>query len=215
MVASNEQISSALKSEVVNSPLFVLDPNELENRVKNLSMIKHAFIRRYLLPHPCLKVEVLEEFPWATLYGPSPNLQAKFVVAESGRLISLADFPNVYKPALKIYVEDPKRLHLAESDVEQWANWTNYISKQTQCPVVAIDMLEPHNIKVETSKFSLVLGNPDSGLPRRLYRLAAVLEALASQHKEPIYVNLSLNSNIPVKLAKKSDKLGEEKVTQL
>lgn len=215
MVASNEQISSALKSEVVNSPLFVLDPNELENRVKNLSIIKHAFVRRYLLPHPRLKVEVLEEFPWATLYCPSPNLQAKFVVAESGRLISLADFPNVYKPALKIYAEDPRRFHLTEADVEQWANWTNYISKQTQCPVVAIDMLEPHNIKVETSKFSLVLGNPDSGLPCRLYRLAAVLEVLASQHKEPIYVNLSLNSNIPVKLAKKSDKLAEEKITQL
>ncbi len=67
-------------------------------------------------------------------------------------------------------------------------------------------MREPHNIKVETSKFTLVLGNPDSGLTRRLNRLPSVLELLANQHKEPIYINLALDSNIPVKLAKKTDK---------
>ena len=77
-------------------------------------------------------------------------------------------------------------------------------------------MRDPHNVKVATSRLMLVLGNPDSGLARRLYRLASVLELLANQHKEPAYVNLALNSNIPVKLAKKSDKtVSDEKVSRL
>ncbi len=231
-VASNDQISTVFRSELVNTPIFFLNPSELENKVKKLSIIKHAFVRRYLLPHPLIKVAVLEEFPWATIYSiePSPNnsncshppisrpaanvsnssdttsVKAQFVLSESGRLIAIEDFPNVYQPSLKIYTANRAQLHLSESEIEKWANWLSYISKQMQCPVLALDMREPHNIKVETSRLMLVLGNPDSGLTRRLERLASVLEVLANQNKEPTYVNLALNSNIPVKIAKKSDK---------
>jgi hypothetical protein len=242
LVANNDQISQALKSDTLKTPLFLLNPTVLEDRIKSLSMVKYAFVRRYLLPRPLLTVEVLEEFPWASIYcapptlitcpTPSPiltqnlskatetkteyGMKAPFVIAESGRLISVKDFPNVYQPALKIFVQDPAQFKFNQADVEQWANWLGYISKQTSYPVTALDMRESHNIKVETSKFSIVLGNPDSGLTRRLNRLSSVLEVLASQHKEAVYINLALNSNIPVKLAKKSDKTTiNEKVSSL
>jgi len=242
VVSSNEQIYHVLQSEVMNTPIFLLNPSELENRIRKLSIVKHAFVRRYVLPHPLIKVEVLEEFPWATIYcpallpnnskclnapnsGPASNFsntldttdtKAQFVISESGRFISIADFPNIYQPSLKIYTEKAAQLHLNQAEIEQWANWISYISKQMQCPVLSLDMREPHNVKVETNRFMLVLGNPDSGLTRRLYRLASVLEVLADQHKEPAYVNLALNSNIPVKLAKKSDKtISDEKVSRL
>lgn len=219
----------------------MLNPSELENRIKKLSVIKHAFVRRYVLPYPLIKVEVLEEFPWATIYclpplannskclhvpisGPAANVsnkvtttaKAQFVLSESGRLIAIKDFPNIYQPSLKIYTDNAEQLHLNEGTIEQWANWVAYISKQTQSPVLSLDMREPHNVKVETSRIMLVLGNADSGLTRRLDRLASVLEVLANQHKEAAYVNLALNSNIPVKLAKKSDKTAsDEKVSRL
>ncbi len=66
-VASNEQIFNALKSKSTNTPLFFVNPNELENNIKELGAVKHAFVRRYVLPRPLLKVEVLEEFPWASV----------------------------------------------------------------------------------------------------------------------------------------------------
>jgi hypothetical protein len=242
VVASNEQIRHVLQSKVMNVPIFLLNPSDLEGRIEKLSVVKHAFVRRYVLPQPQIKVEILEEFPWATVYSPEPmtsnskhlpmqsaeqslvssntldttSTKPLFVVSESGRFISIADFPNIYQPSLKIYTENAAQFHLSQAEIEQWANWLAYISKQMQCPVLYLDMREPHNIKVATNKLILVLGNPDSGLARRLYRLASVLEVLASQHKEPSYVNLALNSNIPVKLAKKSDKTaGEEKVSRL
>ncbi len=246
-VAKNSQIRQYLKPEIVNCPLFLLNPNELENRVEHLGIIKRAFVRRYALPCPKLKVEVLEEFPWATLYSAaSPprsvgerlnsdlasqksvlengavlskigfGLSPHYVVAESGRLILIADFPNVFQPALKIYCDNPSKFNLLPSDVEQWANWIGYISKETHCPVLAIDMRQPHDVQVETGKFTIALGNPDSGLTRRLYRLASVLQVLANQHRELTYINLGLNSNIPIRLAKKLDKNGsEEKVSRL
>ena len=67
-------------------------------------------------------------------------------------------------------------------------------------------MREQNNVKVETSKFVLALGTADISLTSRLHRLASVLDVLACEKKEPTYVNLGLNSNIPVKLARKSDK---------
>ena len=257
-VAGDEQIRRVLKQEIIHTPLFALNPEALENRIKTLSIVKQAFVRRYALPYPKLKVEVLEEFPWATLYSaaspssvgstrvstlplrtsrlrtpPSASLYAdstylsaaspdgeefipQFVVAESGRLISIREFPHVFQPALKIYCDNSAQCHFNANKVEIWANWISYISKEMQCSVLAIDMRQPHDVKVETNKFKLVLGNPDTGLTHRLYRLSSVLGVLASQHKEPVYVNLGLNSNIPVKLAKKLDRPGtEEKTSRL
>jgi len=198
-VASDQQILQALRQSI-DLPLFVLNPVELENKIEHLDIIKQVFVRRYALPYPRLQVEVLEEFPWATLYlndAPAPQ----FVIAQSGRLISICDFPHVYQPALRIYGRSKDSTQLNANDVNRWANWIAYIKKQTQCPVFSIDMREPHNVKVETGKFTIALGNPDSSLTPRLYRLASVLDILANEHKQPSCVNLSLNSNIPIKLA--------------
>ena len=129
----------------------MLNPSDLENRIGKLSVVKHAFVRRYVLPHPQIKVEVLEEFPWATIYCPAdlPNNSkclhvpsseqelalnysntvdttatlSQFVLSESGRLISIADFPNIYQPSLKIYTENAAQFHLSQTEIEQWANW--------------------------------------------------------------------------------------------
>lgn len=235
-VASNEQIFSVLRPQIINTPLFLLDPHELENKIQKLSAIKYAFIRRYVLPKPSLKIEVLEEFPWAAVYvldnkhplridsasnsdsttQKHTEEKAPFVVAESGRLISTSEFPHIFEPALRIYIDDISHLHLSQSDIQQWTDRIAYISKQMQCPVTAIDMRERHNIKIETAKFNLVLGNTDSALTRRLNRLPSVLEVLANQHKDPVYINLALNNNIPVKLAKKTDKIAtEQKLSSL
>ncbi len=202
-VASDDQIRQVLESSI-NLPIFSLNPEDLEKKVESLSVIRRAFIRRYALPHPKLQVEILEEFPWATFYA-DPDSPAQFVVAESGKLIPIANFPHVFQPALKIYGHHKESLSFNAENVSQWANWIAYIEKQMQCPVLAIDMNEANDIKVETSKFTLALGQPDNSLSRRLYRLASVLDVMASEHKEPIYVNLGLNSNIPIKLANKID----------
>ena len=163
-------------------------------------MVRRAFVRRYVLPHPKLQVEIMEEFPWATYYT-NPESGPQFVVAESGRLISIKNFPNVFQPALKIYGDNKTNLRFAAENVGQWGNWIAYIETQMQCPVLSIDMSEPNDVKVETSKFTLALGQADNSLTHRLYRLASVLDVMASEHKEPIYVNLGLNSNIPIRLA--------------
>ena len=106
-VASGEQILQIVNKSV-NLPLFALNPAELENKIKQLDIVKHVFVRRYALPYPNLQVEVLEEFPWATLYlndAPAPQ----YVIAQSGRLISIRDFPHVFQPALRIYGQQQKR----------------------------------------------------------------------------------------------------------
>jgi hypothetical protein len=198
-VASNTQILEAL-TKSTNVPIYALDPTVLEKKIESLDVIKQAFVRRYALPYPHLQVEVLEEFPWATLYF-NDQSAPQFVISQSGRLVSIQDFPHVYQPTLKIYAPSKNNIRFNADEVSRWANWISYIEKQGQCPVFSIDMCEPHNVKVETSKFVIALGNLDSSLTSRLYRLASVLDILASEKRQPSYVNLGLNSNIPVKLA--------------
>ena len=81
-------------------------------------------------------------------------------------------------------------------------NLATYIEDQAHCPVFALDMRDAHDIKVETGKFTIALGFPDSSLTARLYRLASVLDVMEKEHREPVYVNLGLNNNIPIKLPK-------------
>ena len=198
-VASNQQILQALYKST-DLPLFAINPSELENKIERLDIVQQVFVRRYALPYPKLQVEVLEEFPWATLYlNDAPSSQ--FVIAQSGRLISIHDFSHVYQPALRIYGQSKNDIKLVAADVNRWANRIAYIEKQTQSPVFSIDLRDSHNVKIETAKFTIALGSTDSSLTPRLYRLASVLDILASEHKQPSYVNLGLNSNIPVKLA--------------
>jgi len=198
-VASNSQILESI-TQSTNVPIYALDPNVLEKKIESLDVIKQAFVRRYSLPYPHLHIEVLEEFPWATLYL-SNQSAPQFVISQSGRLVSIQDFPQVYQPTLKIYASNKNNVRFSADDVGHWANWISYIEKQGQCPVFSIDMCEPHNVKVETSKFVIALGNLDSSLTSRLCRLASVLDILASEKRQASYVNLGLNSNIPVKLA--------------
>lgn len=212
LVASDEQIRRAL-GITFNNLLFALNPKDLEQRVEKLGVIRCAFVRRYALPSPKLQVDVLEEFPWATLYLNDVDTP-QFIIAQSGRLISIHDFPHVYQPALRIYCRDKDSVKLNADDVSHWADWIAYVEKQMQCPVQCIDMHDARDVKIQTDKCILALGSADNSLTNRLVRLASVLEVLSSEHKEPSYVNLALNSNIPVKLAKKSDLSQENNIYQ-
>ena len=118
-VVSDEQVRSVLK-DVVNLPIYELDPTRLESKVAELGMVKQAFVRRYALPQRKLVVEILEEFPWAS-FGPNPDEPTPWVICESGKVVSVEQFPNVFRPALKIY--GPPNLHMQASDINQWATW--------------------------------------------------------------------------------------------
>src|SRR4029453_15591079 len=65
-VASVEQVRDVL-ANTVGKPIYKLDPRRLEAQVRSLEAVRYAFVRRYLFPHPHLVVDVVEEFPWATL----------------------------------------------------------------------------------------------------------------------------------------------------
>jgi cell division septal protein FtsQ len=203
-VASNEQIKSVLKDSI-NSPIYQLDPKILENRVLELSIIKQAFVRRYAFPHPRIVVEVMEEFPWAC-FGTDPDASPEWVICESGKLISIAEFPHVIQPPLQIY--GSSTLRLANSDVAQWASWITLIEKQTKTPVTSVDLRDPLNVTAQDGDLLLKLGSPDTTLTKRIARLASVQLAIKPLDRDIEYIDLGLDNNIPVKVAKKVDKNG-------
>jgi cell division septal protein FtsQ len=199
-VVTDAQIKASLKT-ASKVPLCQLNPRELEDRIGKLSMVKHAFVRRYCLPSPKLIVEIMEEFPWAT-YTTKEDIDPKWVIAESGRVISIAEFPSVIQPPLKILAQ--AHFHLTSTQVSQWANWLAYIEKESGKQVEIIDIREPQDIKVISKDFCLKLGKADSSLTRRLYRLGSVLAAIKPSSNKLEYINLSLDNNIPLKLAKEN-----------
>ncbi len=200
IVVSDAQVKAVLKS-ASEIPLCRINPRELEDKVNKLSMVKHAFVRRYCLPTPKLIVEIMEEFPWAS-YTTNEDDAPKWVIAESGRVISIAEFPSVIQPPLKILAQP--NFHLTSTQVSQWANWLAYIEKETGKEIDTVDFRQSQDIQVICDDFYIKLGSADSSLTKRLYRLASVLAATKPVNSKIEYINLAIDNNIPIKLAKEN-----------
>jgi cell division septal protein FtsQ len=200
-VASDEQIRSSI-SDYLEKPIYAMDPRKMAGRICQLPVIKYAFVRRYALPHPRLVVEVLEEFPWATFYT-NPDEDPSQVIAQSGKMIPVKDFPHIERPELKIY--GPNNMKLTARDINQWASWVAFIQDQTKQPVQSVDLRQPFDVRVQDGDLTLKLGTPDAGLMRRLARLASIMTAVEPLRDKLDYVDLGLDNNIPLRMAKKGD----------
>jgi cell division septal protein FtsQ len=206
-VVTQEQVIKALAG-AKDKPIYCLDPRILESRIASLPVVRHAFVRRYALPKPKLKVEILEEYPWAS-FSRSPQLPPEAVIAQSGRFIPIAEFPRVARPALIIYGQPGMKI--SQKQVVQWASWAAFISKQTGRAVNSIDMRQPFSVWVNNEDLILKLGIPDTSLTRRLGRLVSVLPVVESVKEKLEYVDLGLDNSIPLKISKNvsRDKLKE------
>lgn len=197
-VATTEQIRQVL-APYAERPLFKLDPQQLEAQINKLPPVKYSFVRRSLLPRPHLVVEVLEEFPWASVCS-APGAPPNAVIAQTGRIIPIRDFPKVIQPDLQFY--GSASTQLKEGDVVQWANWISLVSAQTGCTVNFIDMRKPAEIVVQSGDLNLRVGPADSGLTRRLGRLNSVMPVLSEYRDRLEYIDLSLDNSVPLKIAK-------------
>jgi len=104
------------------------------------------------------------------------------------------------RPPLRVY--GPAALKMSQADVTQWASWANYISQQTKMPVESINLTNSHDVIVENVALKLKLGTADTSLTRRLGRLTSVLAAVDPMKTTLEYIDLGLDNNIPMKLAK-------------
>jgi len=197
-VVSELQVKKAV-CPALDQPLYTVDPRKLEANLCALPAVHRAFVHRYILPRPQLKVEVMEEFPWAT-YAPTPESAPVGVISQTGRYIPLNLFPKVVQPALRVSGE--KSLKLTANDIAQWDQWVRLIEAQTGQPVALVDMTKPSAVQAYSGGYELHLGAVDSTLQRRLGRLSSVMPVIASL-KEPLkFIDLSLDSNIPLKVDK-------------
>jgi cell division septal protein FtsQ len=197
-VVTDEQVKHALQA-AEGKQLYKLDPKALEKNVCALPAVRYAFVRRYLAPKPHLVVDVLEEFPWASLSA-TPDGPVDAVISQTGRVIPVNEFPSVVQPALKITAAPG--LKMTGKDVAQWDGWVNLLATQTGQNVETIDLRQPASIKVKVGDLNLHIGAADSTLNRRIGRLASVVPVLASLKNRVEYIDLSLDSNIPLKIDK-------------
>ncbi|HEY9733710.1 MAG TPA: FtsQ-type POTRA domain-containing protein [Drouetiella sp.] len=198
-VATVEQVRESI-ANAVNVPLYRVNPRQLEKQVVALKAVKHAFVRRYALPHPRIVVEVLEEFPWAS-FSQGPEQPVESVIAQSGRMIPIKDFPTITQPQLVFYGKPGMKLD--HSNVAQWAKWVAYISEQTGQPVEYVDLRNANDVQIQNGDLHLKLGIADTSLTRRLGRLTSVLAAIQPMKSRLEYIDLSLDNNIPLKVSKK------------
>ena len=203
-VATSAQIRAKVNS-FLDMPIYKIEPKAVEKKVSELAAVKYAFVRRYALPRPKLVIEVLEEYPWAT-FATSPDSEPEAVIAQSGRMIPISEFPFIQRPALKIY--GLKNCKFNSAEVSQWADWCAFIGEQTKEPVDCVDMRKPFEVVVQDGDLMLKLGTPDTTLTRRLGRLSSVMSAIEPLRSRLEYVDLGLDNNIPLKVAKKP---GEQK----
>lgn len=193
-----DQVRSALAS-CAGKPIYRLDPKLMEARVRALDPVRFAFVRRYALPRPHLVVNVLEESPWAT-FATDPEGEPEAVISETGRMIPIAEYPRIFKPDFKIY--GPDGLKLTKNEVSQWATWVAFIAAQTGQKVDYVDLRQKQCIWVGDGDLLLKIGVADSTLIRRLGRLASVVPILDQIEAPTQFIDLALDNNIPIKVAK-------------
>lgn len=203
-VVSGEQVRQALAS-FSGYPIYRLDPQKMEAKVRSLPAVHQCFVRRYLFPVPNVQVEIMEEFPWAT-YAPSPEAAAEAVIAETGKFVPLLQFPSMAQPSLKVYAD--QNFRLKASDVEQWANWVQYVAAQTGAPVDYVDLRKKGDLRIHSGDYLIRIGQADATLSRRLTRLPSVLPVVATlkSDEQLDYIDLSLESNVPLKVSKVSER---------
>src|SRR5262249_26495840 len=132
---------------------------------------KYAFVRRYLLPRPLVRIEVLEEFPWAS-YSTKPDGPIEGVIAESGRMISLSEFPKVFQPPLHLCIQPSTKLNPAQ--IADWDKWVRLIGAQTDHTVTMVDLRNQNAVMAYCGDMELHLGAADSTIGRRIGRLASI-----------------------------------------
>ena len=197
-VVTDDQVRSTLKA-FAGRALFRLDPRSMEASVSTLPAVRYAFVRRFLFPHPHLVVEIMEEFPWAS-FSSSPDSAVEGVIAEGGKYIPVSQFPAIVRPILKIC--GPHNMKLSASQIAQWDSCVALIAAQTGQTVDLVDLRQPSAIEVRCGDLSLHLGAADSTLTRRLGRLSSVVPVISSVKDRLEYIDLSLDSNIPLKVSK-------------
>lgn len=198
LVVSGAQVKQVLMP-LLRKPVYSLNPKELEARVKSLPDVNNAFVRRYLFPRPHIAVHIMEEFPWASVAA-GPESPVCGVVSETGRYIPVAQFPNVPQPPLRIFAEPCVKL--SQSEVRSWANCVNFVAAQTGTTVDTVDLRKSDDIRMQAGELQLRLGSADSGLLKRLNRLPSILPVLSTIKEHVDYINLGLDSNIPLKVSK-------------
>ncbi len=206
-VATVEQIRDSIAS-VTKTPLYRVNPRQLEKQIVALKAVKHAFVRRYALPQPRIVVEVLEEFPWAS-FSQGPEQPVESVIAQSGRMIPIKDFPTINQPQLVFYGRPGMKMD--HGNVAQWAKWVAYISEQTGEPVEYVDLRNSNDVQIQNGDLHLKLGIADTSLTRRLGRLTSVLAAIQPMKSRLEYIDLSLDNNIPLKVSKKEKEARDAK----
>lgn len=197
-VVQADQVRQVLRASV-RKPIYMMNPKEMEARVKALPDVRYAFVRRYLLPQPHVIVNVMEEFPWASLCD-GPEALPRAVISETGRFIPVSQFPCIPQPALKVFTGLSTKF--AAKDVNLWANWVSYISTQTGHEVAYIDLRNPADIHIQSGEFCLHIGAADSTLSKRLGRLPSIVPVIAGLKENIDYIDLSLDSNVPLKVSK-------------
>ncbi len=195
-VTSAEQVRATLAS-AIGKPLYQLDPKQLQRLVCTLPTVRYAFVRRHALPKPGLDVEILEEFPWASFCS-DPDSKPEAVISESGRMIPISDFPTITQPQLKLC--GPADFKFTPAQVAHWDMVVRLLSAQIGQPVSVVDLRQPMKIVAYCGDLELHIGQDDSALLQRLKRLNSVLPAALALKDKLKFVDLSLDSNIPLKV---------------
>lgn len=205
-VTTDNQVRATMTS-ALGKPLYKVNPKELEKQVCTLPSIRYAFVRRHALPTPGLDVQVLEEFPWAS-FCENPDAEPEAVISQSGRRIPTKDFPNIVKPQLRFC--GSSAFAMSPADVARWDELVRLVGDQIGQPVSAVDMRQPAKIVIFCGDFELHVGQSDSSLSRRLRRLNSVLPAAVALKNNLKYVDLSLDSNVPLKIDRSTGGAGKD-----
>ena len=199
-VVSTKQVRDAISKQALR-PLYKLDPQSLSQSICNLQDVQYCFVRRYMFPRPKIVAQVLEEFPWASLSS-EPGVAAFGVVSENGRTIPISSFPYIIQPLLTLYTAPETRFDSGQ--VTKWATWINNIQAQTGKTVSYVDMRNSDDIRVMDGDLYLKIGAADSTLNYRISRLASITPMLGEYKDRLVYVDLSLENNIPIRVGDRS-----------
>ncbi len=193
-IVSTEKILNLLKdTEVKHRPIYRFNPEELSNKITELSPIKTAYVRRFWLP--ARLVIMIEEVNPVITISPSEDAPDVLAFAQTGERIGrefLPLNPNLNTVRVLTYGTQGDDYHNWDKDkIMMIYNLANAIKQYSSEKVLYIDLRNPNSVLVQLENVKIKLGRLDNSAFERVKEIHNILPAIEPIQSNVKYVDLS------------------------
>lgn len=200
LIVKDSQIINKLKQfNILDKPIFFVNPQKFEKELLKLDPIKKIYIRRYWLPAR-LTFTIIERQPLFLIHRDT-NSSPSFALTTDATRISKDFLPlpeKFEKDVFNVIVPDLK-VNWNKTTIEKYEKIARFAEKATLEELVYMDLSNPTDIKLQMSGCLIRLGEMDATIFERISRLQAIMPKVKPLEKKTEFIDLRWDRALSIK----------------